>query len=128
MWSIIRRVTNFTEPDTALRYARTRWEDGEYRLGRAGKTPAQRDVLEHVVEGLLQELEKRVGQSFTTLQLAAVQETAEPWAQAIAHERAPGAPWAWDMDVVLDAACFRYSRRASDYQYDPEPEWTQREQ
>lgn len=111
-------MTNFAEPDTALRYARTRWEDGEYRLARAGQDPARRDVLEYVVEGILQELEKRVGQSFVTLQLAEVQETAERWAMDIAHERAPNTPWAWDMDVVLDAACFRYSRRASDYQVD----------
>lgn len=108
-------MTNFTEPETAIRYARARWEDGEHRVQRASDD-ARRDVLEHVVDGILEELERRIGQTFSTLELAELQDGGESWAQRIAHERAPDAPWAWEMDVVFDAACFRYSRRANDYQ------------
>lgn len=76
----------------------------------------KREALEDVVSALLQELERRVGQVFSTAELATVQDTAEPWCLRIAHEVAPEQPFAWEMDIVQNAAFHRYSRRASDYQ------------
>lgn len=109
-------VNSFTEPETAVEYARSRWEEGEQRVQRAAPDSRRRDVLEEVVAALLQELEKRVGQTFTTLDLATIQDEAEPWCTRVAHEVAPDDPWAWELDTVQNAAFHRYARRASDYQ------------
>lgn len=102
-----------------VEYARSRWEEGELRLQRVASDSRRRDVLEAVVDALLDELEKQVGQVFTTLELSAVQDRSEAWCTRIAHEVAPGAPFAWDLDIVQNAAFHRYARRASDYQMLP---------
>lgn len=108
-------MTNFTEPETAIQYARSRWEDGEQRLQRHAPDGARREVLERVVDGIMQELERRIGQVFGTLELSDLQDRSEDWCLRIAHELAPNAPWAWEMDIVQNAAFYRYSRRAQDY-------------
>jgi hypothetical protein len=116
MARIIRTVTPFAEPETLVDYARSRWEEGELHVQRATPESARRDVLEAVVEALMQELEKRIGQVFTSLELARLQDGSEPWCTRIAHEVAPEAPYAWELDTVQNAAFHRYARRASDYQ------------
>lgn len=116
MARIIRTVTPFAEPESIVEYARSRWEEGETRIQRITADTHKRDVLEEVVHALMQELEKQVGQVFTSLELAAMQDGSEPWCTRIAHEVAPEAPWAWELDTVQNAAFHRYSRRASDYQ------------
>ena len=114
-------VSNFTEPDTAAEYARARWEEGETRLQRIAHDSRRRDVIEDVVEGIVRELEKRVGQIFTTLDLAEIQYQSEDWCTSVAHEIAPDSPWAWELDTVQNAAFHRYARRASDYQVTSQP-------
>ncbi len=109
-------MSSFTEPDTAVEYARSRWEEGEQRVQRLAADSRRRDVVEEVVEAILRELEKHVGQTFTTLQLAQLQDRTEDWCTSVAHEVAPEHPWAWELDVVQNAAFHRYARRASDYQ------------
>ena len=76
----------------------------------------RRDVLEEVVGAIMRELEKQIGQTFTSLQLAQLQDRSEDWCTRIAHEVAPEDPWAWELDTVQNAAFHRYARRASDYQ------------
>ena len=114
----IHAVSQFAEPESAIQYARARWEEGETRMQRHTADSRRRDELERVVEGCLQELERRIGQVFSTLELAGQQEAAERWALPLAHELAPEAPYAWELDTVLNAAFYRYSRRATDYQMD----------
>lgn len=116
MAPIIRTVSRFAEPDTAIEYARSRWEEGEIRIQRVAADSDRRDILEEVVEGIMRELEKRIGQIFETADLANIQYPSETWCRVIAHEVAPESPWAWEMDTVQNAAFHRYSRRASDYQ------------
>jgi hypothetical protein len=106
----------FTEPETMVEYARARWEEGEQRVQRHTADSQRRDVLERVIEALLAELEKRIGQVFTTLELAKLQDGSEAWCTSIAHEVAPEDAYAWEMDTVQNAAFHRYGRRASDYQ------------
>lgn len=106
----------FTEPETIVDYARSRWEEGELRVQRATADSRRRDMLEGVVEAILHELEKRIGQVFSSLELAAIQDSSESWCTRIAHEVAPQAPFAWELDTVQNAAFHRYSRRATDYQ------------
>lgn len=106
----------YAEPETAIDYARARWEEGEQRVQRHSADSNKRDVLERVVERIVQELEKRVGGIFGTLELAAMQDASERWCTDVAHETAPDRPWAWELDTVQNAAFHRYSRRATDYQ------------
>jgi hypothetical protein len=108
--------TMFTEPETLVDYARARWEEGELRIQRHTPDSTRRDVLEEVVDALMHELEKRIGQVFSSLELANLQDSSEPWCTRIAHEVAPEHPFAWEMDTVQNAAFHRYSRRATDYQ------------
>jgi len=37
------------------------------------------------------------------------------WCLDVAYAAAPGAPWAWDMRIVADAAFARYVREAADF-------------
>lgn len=113
---IIRTVESFAEPETMVDYARSRWEEGEIRIQRCAADSARRDTLEVVVSAIMQELEKRIGQVFTSLELAELQDRSESWCTSIAHENAPDDPFAWELDTVQNAAFHRYARRASDYQ------------
>jgi hypothetical protein len=113
---IIRTVDSFTEPETMVDYARSRWEEGEIRIQRCAPDSARRDALENVVGAIMQELEKRIGQVFTSIELADLQDRSEAWCTRIAHEVAPDDPAAWELDTVQNAAFHRYARRASDYQ------------
>ena len=109
----------FTEPETMVEYARARWEEGELRVQRHTPDSRRRDVLEHVIDAIMDELEKRIGQVFSSFELAELQDGSEAWCTRIAHEMAPESPWAWEMDTVQNAAFHRYSRRATDYQLTP---------
>lgn len=109
----------FTEPETIVDYARSRWEEGETRVQRHSGDSRRRDILEEVVEAILQELERQIGQIFTSMELVELQDRSETWCTRIAHQTAPDHPWAWELDTVQNAAFHRYSRRASDYQLNP---------
>lgn len=111
-------MSSFAEPESAIEYARTRWEDGERRVQRIASDSRRRDSVEDIVEQLIHELEKRVGQNFTTQDLVDAQEGAERWCLPIAHEIAPNDPNAWEMDLVQNSAFYRYARRASDYLFE----------
>ncbi|MCW2924853.1 MAG: hypothetical protein JWM98_2257 [Thermoleophilia bacterium] len=108
-------MSQFAEPESITEYARSRWEEGELRVQRCAADSHKRDVLERVVEGIMAELERNIGQVFASAELVAIQDSSEPWCTRIAHELAPDAPWAWELDTVQNAAFHRYARRASDY-------------
>ncbi len=110
-------MSQFAEPETIVDYARSRWEEGEMRVQRKAADSTFRDVLEAVVDAIMAELEKRIGQIFMTIELARLQDGSEAWCTRIAHEVAPEHPDAWELDIVQNAAFHRYARRASDYQY-----------
>lgn len=109
-------MNQFAEPETVAEYARACWEEGEQRVARHSADSRKRAVLEEVVEAIVHELEKHVGQVFSTVELWEHQERSETWVTRVAHEVAPEDPWAWDMDTVQNAAFYRYARRATDYQ------------
>jgi len=97
-------------------HARRTWEVGEDRVERFTSDSKRRAVLERVIDAILYDLEKRIGQSFSSAELARAWERADDWCQEIAHSVAPDQPWAWNMDLVQAAAFHRFSRRAYDYQ------------
>jgi L-fucose mutarotase/ribose pyranase (RbsD/FucU family) len=107
-------MTSFTDPETAVEYARSEWESAESRLRRVA--PRLRSVIEDVIDAVVSELNRRVGQNFATIDLVEAQEGAEDWCLEVAHRVAPENPDAWDLSIIQGAAFHRYSRQAQDYQ------------
>jgi hypothetical protein len=90
------------------------WQDGARRSGEA--EPAQRVVLERVVDALVIELHRRLGGPFTVQELAQLYlDQGTDWCFDIATRVAPATPAAWDMTTVAGAAFARYAREAIDY-------------
>ena len=89
------------------------WAEGLSRLRRAD--PADRAVLERVVDRIVEDLRRRLGSRFTTAELAELYEQGTDWCLDIAVTTAPENPNAWDVSTVGDAAFGRYVRAASDY-------------
>lgn len=90
------------------------WEDGRRRI--AAADPAERHVMERVVDDIYLELRRRLGGKFTTTELAAYYlREGTDWAFQIALHSAPSTPEAWDTGTVAGAAFARYARRASDW-------------
>jgi hypothetical protein len=94
-----------------LDYARLQWHEGERRLGEL--PAARRRTFDRVVERLVAELRRRLGGSFTALELVELYDRSNAWTMPIAIEVAPGEPAAWEQ-WVADAAFNRYLRDASD--------------
>lgn len=99
-----------TEQRIALRAGQ--WRAGE---GHVDRLPApDGPVVERVVEELVAELRRRLGGTFSALELVELHDDGTPWALALATRAAPGHPAAWDGRVV-DAAFARYLREARDW-------------
>lgn len=90
------------------------WDDGRRRI--AAADPAERRVMEHVVDDIYAELRRRLGGKFTTTELAAYYlSEGTDWCFQIALDSAPSTPEAWDTGTVAGAAFARYARRAIDW-------------
>jgi hypothetical protein len=89
------------------------WQQGERRLRAA--PPERGALLERVTETLVAELRRRLGGRFSAQELADLYGNGTAWCLQAAMNEAPGAPWAWDSSIVVDAAFGRYLREASDY-------------
>lgn len=105
----------FADEDATIDYTSRQWEAGADRMLRYTSDSRKRAVLERVVDGMTAELERRIGQTFTSAELVREYDGAERWSTDVAHECAPEQPWAWDMDIVLNATFHRFARRAVDY-------------
>lgn len=91
------------------------WQRGERRLNAAAADPHRARVLHRVVNGIVDELRRRLGGAFTAAELAELYEQGTDWGLVIAAALAPDDPWAWEVDTVIDAAFARYLARAVDY-------------
>ncbi len=90
------------------------WREGERRLD--AMAPEQGVAADRVSEAIYQELRRRLGGgSFTADELAALYDAGTDWCLGVSVAVAPGAPWAWDVRTVADAAFARYVRQATDY-------------
>ena len=93
----------------ALENALFQWEEGERRLREA---PArERARLEPAVAAVREELRRRLGSSFSIVELADLYGTDLDWAMDLAAGRAAGTQAAW----VVDAAFNRYAREAANF-------------
>jgi hypothetical protein len=99
---------------TAVHLALMEWDAGLRRLETLEVSPAREAVYRAVVDEIVAELNRRVGQTFTLEQLAREYERSASWARQVAH-RTTDQVWAHDLTIVADAAFARFARGASDY-------------
>jgi len=102
-------------PSDPLTLVSQEWDEGYRRLESQRDDPSRYRRLVQQVELVLDELRRRVGQTFTLAELAAAYPDAERWARAAVEERAPEPGWPRDLSLVLAAAFHAYQRGAVDY-------------
>jgi hypothetical protein len=91
--------------------ARLQWEEGYRRLTEYTSDPPTYRLLLAQVDVLVDELNRRVGQTFTLAELAAAYDEADRWLFEVLR---PGAG-AIQLGLVEDAAFHLYARGAVDY-------------
>ncbi len=101
-----------------LEIARFQWDEGTRRLDETKADAGRYRQLSSLVEAVVDELRRRVGQTFTLAQLADAYGGSEEWVRDVVVQRSParGARAGLsDSSVVQDAAFARYARGATDY-------------
>jgi hypothetical protein len=96
--------------------ARQEWEEGRRRLEGAREDGQRYRQLLELLEFLLDELRKRIGQTYTLAELVAAYGESERWAREVLEERAGVPGWPRDLTLVLAAAFDAYQRGAIDYE------------
>ena len=102
-------------PQATLEATRREWEEGHRRLETAAGDRQRYAQLLAELELVLDELRRRVGQTFTLDELAATYAGADHWVQDAVAEREPAPGWPARLTTVQDAAFHVYSRGAVDY-------------
>jgi hypothetical protein len=100
---------------TALEIVRQEWEEGNRRFEAARDDRRRYEQLLAQLEVVIDELRKRVGQTYTLAELARAYGDAERWAREVVELRAPSPGWPRDLSLVLAAAFHAYQRGATDY-------------
>ena len=103
-------------PMSAVEVARQEWEEGSRRLEAAREDGRRYRQLVELLELVLDELRKRVGQTYTLRELVVAYSDSEGWAREVLEERAKGPGWPRDLTIVLAAAFDAYERGATDYE------------
>ena len=100
-----------------LQAARHQWEEGLRRLDAEGEDTARSRHLWLLIEEVVAELRRRVGQTFTLAELAGVYEGSEDWVRDVVVRATPPKARAGHKDsaLVQDAAFAQYARGATDY-------------
>jgi alcohol dehydrogenase class IV len=101
--------------DAVLDVVRREWEDGYHRFEDLSRDRVAATRLTAQLEVVMDELRKRVGQTFTLEQLAAAYERADEWAREAVSERAATPGWPRTLAIVQDTAFYLYQRGAVDY-------------
>lgn len=100
---------------TVLETTRHEWLEGHRRLQAAAGDRSRYLRLLRETEIVLDELRRRVGQTFTLEELADAYGESDRWAQEALAERDPAPGWPSRLTTVQEAAFHLYSRGASDY-------------
>ena len=100
-----------------LAAARSEWDDGLRRLDATQREPRRHREIAPLVDAIVDELRRRVGQTYTLEELAHAYAGAEDWVREIVvHETEPRSRAGLaDTALVQDAAFGRYARGATDY-------------
>ncbi|MGO9752015.1 MAG: hypothetical protein ACLP8S_26060 [Solirubrobacteraceae bacterium] len=90
------------------------WEDGCRRLAEVEDT--DRVAVDAVVDAIVNELRRRVGEDFTADDLAGYYlKAGTDWCFELATRVAPATPAAWDMTTAAGAGFAQYVRQARDF-------------
>ncbi len=95
--------------------ARQEWLEGTRRLEAAREDGRRYRQLLELLDVVLDELRKRIGQTYTLEELVAAYGESERWAREVLEERAPAPGWPRDLTTALAAAFDAYQRGAVDY-------------
>jgi hypothetical protein len=95
-----------------LENALFQWEEGRRAL-QAIEDPRQRRLADRVVDGLREELRRRIGPTFTAVELADLYGQGTDWAQQVAIDVAPSVES--ESQALADAAFWLYLRGATDF-------------
>jgi hypothetical protein len=90
------------------------WDDGLRRFEELELSRRREEVVRRVIDEIVLELERRLGQTFTLEELAAVYDDSAGWCRDVA-QRTTEEVWAHDLSIVQDAAFARFARNATDY-------------
>jgi hypothetical protein len=101
---------------TQIEVTRHEWEEGTRRLEATRDDPRRYRQLLQLLELVLGELRKQIGQRYTLQELVDVYGESERWAREVLEERAPNPGWPRDLTTVLAAAFDAYQRGAMDYE------------
>lgn len=96
--------------------ARQEWEEGSRRLELVRDDERRYRQLLELLDLVLDELRKRIGQTYTLRELVAAYGDSERWAREVLEERAETPAWPRDLTIVLAAAFDAYQRGAIDYE------------
>ena len=96
--------------------ARQEWEEGARRLEAAREDRRRYRQLLELLELVLDELRKRIGQTYTLAELVVAYGDSDRWAREVLEDRAETPAWPRDLSVVLAAAFDAYQRGAIDYE------------
>src|SRR5512133_483417 len=94
--------------------ARQEWEEGTRRLEAAREDRRRYGQLIEQLELVLDELRKRIGQTYTLAELVVAYGDSDRWAREVLEERVETPTWPRDLSVVLAAAFDAYQRGAID--------------
>jgi len=103
-------------PVSRVEVARQEWEEGSRRLEAAREDGRRYRQLLELLELVLDELRKRIGQTYTLAELVTAYGESEGWAREVLEERATGPGWPRDLTLVLASAFDAYQRGAIDYE------------
>lgn len=95
---------------------RQEWEEGTRRLEGDRDDERRYRQLVGQLELVVDELRKRIGQTYTLQELVAAYGDADRWAREVLEERAESSGWARDLSVVVAAAFDAFQRGATDYE------------
>ena len=101
--------------ESSLENTRREWEEGNRRLQAAATDPTLYERLLSEVDLVLEQLRRRVGQTFTLDELASAYGDADRWVQSALQEAEPAPGWPARSTTAQDAAFHLYSRGAVDY-------------
>lgn len=94
--------------------ARRQWVEGHERFD-AEVRGGRQETLLPALEAVSDELRKRVGQTFTLVELTGEYARADGWVRDAVSEHARFSGWPRYLTTVQDAAFHLYSRGATDY-------------